>query len=52
MDTQEKQDKVLREVMISPGYPSLEFVFAGKPPFHTYEEMPIIKLPESAKEEH
>jgi len=52
-DTKEKREKFYHEVIISPGYTTLEFTFPGKLPHHTYEEMPIIKYEgEPSEHEH
>jgi len=39
----EAQKAFWEGVTISPGYTTLEWVWPSPPPFHTYEELPMLK---------
>jgi hypothetical protein len=38
-----EREEWVNSVMLSPGYPSMEWCWGNPPPFHTNEELPIIK---------
>jgi len=47
-----EKEKIWKTYDLSPGWSSLDWVWQNPPPFHTYDELPIVKHFEGVRKPH